>query len=469
MLRILIVGSGAAGATAAQFARKNDREAEIVLVSRETYGEYSKCGMPYALSGVIDDFDKLIEYPPAWFQRMGVDIRPGLVVSRIDAAIRSLTVVSPSNTEESLSWDTLVLATGARTRMPPIKGATRPDGTPIDGVYTLRTLDDARAIADGLDNSARCLVVGAGLIGLEVAEAVIERAEGEDALAGVVDIAPHVLSGMVDEDIARLVQKAAAGHCVPFMLGSAVTAIRKDDRVHIDVHAVADQERSGVVADMLIVAAGIAPEVELARAAGCSIGSCGGIVVDEHCRTSVDGIYAAGDCTEYKDFITGRLAAVGLGSVAVRQGRVAGTNATGGDGTLPDGLLNSRTTRLFGLEIAAVGPTQAQLKEDGIEPVVGKVTGSTLPEYFPGGRNITVKILAHPDDGRILGAQVIGEEGAHLRANVFAAAILNRMTVGDFLKLETCYAPPVAPTLDAITLAADAANIKWKRQSGAIR
>jgi NADPH-dependent 2,4-dienoyl-CoA reductase/sulfur reductase-like enzyme len=462
-VKIVIVGSGAAGATAAQFARKSNREAEIVLLSRETYGEYSKCGMPYALSGVVDSFEKLIEYPPAWFQRMGIEIRPGSSVRGIDAPARSLTVGSPSGDEESLHWNTLILATGARTRIPPIKGATRPDGRPVEGVYTLRTLDDARAIDEALAGPKRCLIVGAGLIGLEVAEAVMARGKNTDALVGVVDIAPHLLPGMIDEDIARVVQKAAAGHCVPFMLCSAVTSIRQDDGIRAELHAVASDDRSEIAADMLIVAAGIAPEVELARAAGCCIGTCGGIVVDGRCGTSVDGIYAAGDCTEYKDFITGRLAAVGLGSVAVRQGRVAGTNAAGGDDSMPRGLLNSRTTRLFGLEVAAVGPTLAQLKQDGIEPIVGKATGSSLPEYFPGGMSITAKVLAHPDDGRILGAQVIGEEGAHLRANAFAAAILNRMTIEEFSKLETCYAPPVAPTFDVITLAAEAARMRWKR------
>ena len=458
-MRILVIGCGAAGATAAQFARKTDRKADIVLLSREPYGEYSKCGLPYALSGVVGGFDSLVEYPPAWFQRFGIELRLATNVTGIDPVGRSVRIVSsPDNIEDHLEYDILILATGAKSRVPPIPGTLGEDGVLAPGIFTLRTMDDARVIAGHMAEASTGMIVGSGLIGMEMAEAMVAN-----DIKTQVRLRTHVLTGMIDEDIARTIEEAAEKQGVQFIRRATVSGIRSEKQVEVTLRNLDTDAESQHTADIVIISSGGEPDTALAAGAGCSVGSHGGIVVDERCRTSVDRVYAAGDCTEYPDFVTAASSAVGLGSVAVRQGRVAGTNAAGGDERLAAGLLNSRTTRLFGLEVAAVGPTQNELRRVGIEPIVGKATGSTLPDYFPGGTSITVKVLAHPEDGRILGAQVVGVEGAHQRANVFGAAVLNRMTVEQFLQMETCYAPSAAPTLDRMTLAADAAHIKLKR------
>ena len=460
-MRILVVGCGAAGATAAQFARKIDRQAEVVVLTRESYGEYSKCGLPYALSGVVPGFDSLVEYPPAWFRRFGIDLRCDTEVTGIDPVGHSITTVALlDGNEERLEYDSLILATGAKSKIPHTPGALREDGTLQHGIFTLRTMDDARAIGESMRTASSGMIVGSGLIGMEMAEAMAER--GIDTY---VRLRTHVLTGMVDEDIARMIEGVAETKGIRFIRRTTVSAIRVDDGIEVTLRNLDTDAESQHPVKMAIISAGANSETTLAATAGCAIAESGGIAVDSHCRTSVHGIYAAGDCTAYPDFVTGQLTPVGLGSIAVRQGRVAGTCAAGGDEGLPEGLLNARTTCLFGLEIAAVGPTLIQLRQAGIEPVVGKVTGSTRPDYFPGGTPITVKVLAHPEDGRILAAQIVGVEGAHLRVNTLAAAILNRMTVGEFVQMETCYAPPAAPTLDCMTLAADAANIKLKRAS----
>ncbi len=463
-MRIVIIGSGAAGATAAQFARKTNRTAEIVLVSREPYGEYSRCGLPYVLSGVIDRFDSLIEYSPEWFRRFGVELRLSTEVTSIHPSRRTVTTASLLTSEEELmDYDSLVLATGARASIPPIPGASRPDGGLEDRVYTLRTMDDARAIAGALDRASSCMVIGAGLIGMELSEALCSRSGDSTLLSCMVDVQSHVLPAMIDADIADLVERVIAAQGIRFLPGTSVFKIESGDRCHVYCRSSYTGEEFSYSVDMVIVSTGTSPDTALGQSAGCAVGHSGGIVIDNRCRTSVEGVYAAGDCTEYDDFITRQPVPIGLGSIAVRHGRVAGINAAGGDECLAHGLLNSRTTRLFGLEVAATGPTCVELQKSGIEPIVGKVTGSTLPEYFPGGKSITAKLLAHPKDGRILGAQVVGEEGAHQRANLLAAAILNLTTAEQFLQLETCYAPPVAPTLDCVTLAAEAVRTKWKR------
>ncbi len=454
-MRIVIVGSGAAGATAAQYARKTNRTAEVVLVAREPYGEYSRCGLPYVLSGIIDTVDNLIEYPPEWFRRFGVSIRPSTEVASVDVSRHSVTTVSLlDGKKEVVGFDSLVLATGSKPRLPPISDTTSPDGSPINRVFTLRTIDDTRTIGRALTTAESCLIIGAGPIGMEVCEALSTDTCHRGRRIWLLDLEPHALATMIDFDMAEAFERAIAARGIDFLASTSVTHLKSDDKCHVEYRC-STGEVGNCAVDIVIVSVGSAPDSALGESAGCLSGPSGGLVVDDHCRTSVDGVYAAGDCTAYCDFITGRPLPVGLGSVAVRQGRVAGINAAGGNACQAEGLLNSRTTRLFGLTVAAVGPTSAALRRSGIEPVVGKVTTSTLPRYFPGGKNITVKVLAHPLDARLLGAQIVGEEGVHLRTDVMAAAVLSSMTTSRFLQLETCYAPPVSPTLDCLTLATE--------------
>jgi len=415
------------------------------------------------LGGVIDSFDNLIEYSPEWFRRFGVQVKHSTEVTAVDAGRRFVTMVSLANgEEETIDYDNLVIATGSIPKVPPIPGITRHDGSLIERVFTLRTIEDALGIARAIDSANHCLIIGAGLIGLETAEALRSRMGSAIGQVSLVDTEPHVLATMVDPDMARVLEDSVASHGVDFLPSTTVTQIQSEVQCHVKCRS-ARGEESSHSADLIVVAVGCNPDIALGKMAGCLIGPTGGIVVDGCCRTSISGVYAAGDCTEYRDFVTGHPLLVGLGSVAVRQGRVAGINAVGGVEQVAEGLLNSRTTRLFGLEVAAVGPTQCELQERGINPIVGKVTSSTRPAYFPGGKRITVKLLVHPDDARLIGAQVVGDEGVHLRADVLATAILSSMKVGRFLQLETCYAPSVAPTLDCVTLAAEAAYTRWTR------
>jgi NADH oxidase (H2O2-forming) len=199
----------------------------------------------------------------------------------------------------------------------------------------------------------------------------------------------------------------------------------------------------------------------LAENAGCSIGKTGGILVNEKSETSIKHIYAVGDCTEYIDYVTGDAIPVGLGSITVRQGIAAGVNAAGGSYQLPKGFLQTFTSRFFNHEIAAVGPLQSSI--DQIKIINGKYTGSSLPDYFPGGKPIVMKVTAEVDSGKILSAQAFGENAAQ-RINTYATAILADMTIDQMKLLETAYAPPVAPTLDVVTVVADIVDFKRQRK-----
>ena len=460
-MRLLIVGSGAAGLTAAQFARKTNRQAEITVLGNEGYGEYSKCGLPYVIGGVIPSLDDLIEFSVSWFQRFNIDLRPESEASDVDPKVKVVKAVSlRDRSEEEYRYDVLLIATGASSWIPDVKGTFAGGGELREGVFALRTMEDARRIMEQVQKGKRAMIVGSGLIGMEMAEALSMR-----EMRTKVRLRTHMLAGMIDEDMAAIAQKSAERHGILFIPRSTVSEIGGAGRVEFVVLRNLDTgEELEYSVDLLIISAGSRPRVELAEKAGCRTGATGAIAVDERCMTSVEGIFAAGDCTEYPDFVTGRPGAIGLGSIGVRQGRVAGVSAVGGKEKLPRGVLNNRTTELFGLEISAVGPTMKELKSAGIEVVVGKCNGSTLPNYFPGKKPITVKVMADSQHGRIVAAQIVGEEDVHQRINVFAAGILNGMPLEDFVGLETCYAPPAAPTLDPMTLAADAALAKWKRR-----
>jgi NADH oxidase (H2O2-forming) len=211
----------------------------------------------------------------------------------------------------------------------------------------------------------------------------------------------------------------------------------------------------------LIIATGSKPNISLAKDAGCKIGETGGIIVNEKSETRLKNIYAVGDCTEYLDFVTKKPVPIGLGSIAVRQGIAAGINAAGGDYKLPNGVLQTRTSEFFGFEIAAVGPINDLMKDMSV--VSGKFNGSSLPDYFPGGKPISLKVTVDEKTGRILSAQAVGDNAAQ-RINTFACAILSGIDVETFRKLETAYAPPIAPTLDTVTLVCDIVSKKLSRK-----
>lgn len=327
------------------------------------------------------------------------------------------------------------------------------------GVFTLRTIGDGKNIMNFGTHGKRAVVVGAGLIGLELAEALHSRG----VKVTVIEFLPNVLLAMVDDDIAEVVRKKIEEEGVKLILNTKVDEVVGKEKVEGVVATNRENnEKVTVEADMIVLAAGIKPDTSLAEKAGIKLGPAKAIKVNEHMRTSIENIYGAGECTEYIDFVTGESTRVGLGTIAVRQGKVAGTNAAGGNIAL-ERLLNCRVTKLFGVEVAGVGPVSDAATKAGIKLISAKFRGSTLPEYMPGGKEIAVKVLAD-EKGKIVGAQIVGEEEVAQRINIFAAGILKGINVEEFSYLETCYAPPIAPTWDSITIAAESVAKKLKRR-----
>lgn len=421
-MKIIVIGCGAGGGTSAQFARKMDRKAEIKVFEKGKIPQYSKCALPFVLSGELTA-PSIIEFSEEWFKRAKIDLHLSTEVFAINFEGRA---IETANGNEE--YDALIIATGATPSSP-----VKPEGK----TYFFRTLEDVHAIKKEAKRAKKAIVVGAGLIGLEVAEAL--KKGGIEVY--VIELMPEILPAMLDADMASMIRKKIEGE-IEFFLNEGVQEIHEDKKIEVVI------SNNVIKGDFVVIATGNIPNVSLAEK--CEVRKA--IVVDEKCMTSIPSVYACGDCTQYIDSF-GNEVVVGLGSITVRQGMVAGINAAGGNAQLPP-MLNARTTKIFGVEIAAVGPLEKDLP---FKPVIGRFKGSTHPEYFK-GEEIVVKTLGN-QEGNICAAQAIGP-GAAQKINTFALAISAGMTFDTFTKVETAYAPSVAPVIDVSTLACEIAERK---------
>jgi NADPH-dependent 2,4-dienoyl-CoA reductase/sulfur reductase-like enzyme len=442
--RIVIIGCGVAGTTAAFYARKTDRTSEITIVGSETLPEYSRCGLPYAFSGIVPTLRSLIGYDQDFYEHTNrIQLRLGVSATKIHVDSQTVEMDGRDHLGNQLAYDSLILTTGAR----PIALAV--PGYNLRGAFTIRTMDDVEHLADYLKETKarKVAIIGAGLTGSEMAEALLLR--GVAVLQA--EIVPEILPVILDQDIASLVREKGLEHGVEYHLGSTLEEILGQDGRVTGVR-ISGQEYP---VDAVIVTVRVRPSTELAKEAGVQLGESGGIRTDETMMTSAKNVYAAGDCIETFDLITRRHVFFQLATTAVRQSMVAGINAAGGDARYP-GSTGVATVKLFGLEVAALGPTTATAEKFGINPVSVRVTGSTRLSYYPGGKDLTVKLIANRDNGKLLGAQLVGEEGATLRANFASMAAHLGLTVQEFAEIETCYSPPLAPVWDPVTIAAQA-------------
>ncbi len=445
--RIVIIGAHAAGVEAASAARKTDRTAKITLLTEEKQPGYSRCGMPFVLSKKIQSFDDLIVFPTPYFQMMKLETRTETRVTAIDTKAKVIETRGTSGKTENLPYDSLIITTGASPFIPPIKGREK------QGILSLRTLEDGQKIEQAVRKGAKTAVImGAGLIGLEVANALLERG----LTVTVVEMMPQILPQMLDPDLARVVQEMLQEKGVTFLTGKGVEECLGEEKI---TGIVACEEE--IKADLFISAFGVRPNTKLATDAGISIGKTRAIETDSRVETDSRDIYAAGDCAESTHIVTRKPALVQLGTVAVRQGRVAGINAAGGY-ALFTGVLGSAITRLFETNIGVTGLTENSAHQARIETVTGTISSKTRAEYYPGAKPIKVKLVAEKESQLIVGAQIIGGEEVTQRINAISLAIQKQMTVRELAKADTAYAPPVCETWEPFVLAADMVLMKLR-------
>ncbi|MCK5402685.1 FAD-dependent oxidoreductase, partial [Candidatus Bathyarchaeota archaeon] len=318
--KILIIGANASGINAANAARKNNRKAEIILIENDKSPAYSRCGIPYVLAKEIPNINDLIIFPPDHYKMMKLDLRTETKAINIDHDKKSVQLEEKDGTLEKVTYDSLILTTGATPFIIPIKGHDLP------GVFAIRTLEDGRVIQNAMKNAKSAVIIGAGFIGLETAHAFIEN----EIQTTIVELLPSIIPTLFDYDMAEYAQKKIEAYGVKMLMGKRVTEIVGENKV-TGVKVGEDV----IDADIVIMATGVRPNTNLAKQIGCELGVTRAIKVNPRMQTTVSGVYAAGDCVESQNMITGLPCLMQLGTSAVRQGKVAGTNAAGGYSTFP--------------------------------------------------------------------------------------------------------------------------------------
>ena len=445
---IVIIGANAAGVHAANAARKTDPKAEITLVDKESYPAYSRCGIPYVLAGEIPGFEDLTAFPPAHYRMMKFNLRLETNARSINLDDKTVQIEDKEGNVETLKYDSLILATGADPFVIPIEGHELP------GVFAMRTMDDGKAIQQAIKTAKSAVVIGAGFIGLESAHALAAN----KIKTTIIELVPYVLPALFDEDMADYVQKKIEEHGVNVVVGRRVDAILGKDKVK--GVGVGGEE---IKADVVVMAAGIRPRTDLIRGLGVELGITRAIRVNPRMETSVSGIFAAGDCVESQSSITGLPCLYQLGTNAVRQGTTAGINAAGGYVANPR-VICSAVSKVFDFELGAVGLSEYQAGKIGFQTVSASITGKTRAAYFPGGKEIKVKIIAEPIMGRVMGAQIVGGEDVAQRINMLSVAIQKEMTALELSAADTSYAPPVAETVEPVASAAEIVAKKIRRR-----
>jgi len=424
-----------------------DEELEIVAFERGSRTSYAACGLPYLIEGLVESPDRLVARTPEEHRAKGIDVRIRQEVTAIDTKACKVTVRDIDTGRESdTHYDELLIATGASGITPNWPGID------ADGVLQLRTLDDAAKMEQWLSAGARrAVVVGAGYIGLEVAEGLLARGLS----VTVIEKLDAPMGAVLDGDMAADVADAMRSAGIDLRLGTSVTGFTvSDGRV-----TAVETEAGSIEADLVVIGLGVRANAELARAAGVKVGEAGGIVVDDHLRTGTPHVWAAGDCVESRHRITGRGIVMALGTHANKQGRAVGTNIAGGDARF-GGVLGTAITKFQQLEIACTGLTERAAVKAGFDALAITTQASSRAQYYPGAQSMRIRLVAERGTGRLLGAQIVGGEDAGKRIDVLATALWNDMTVQEVGGMDLSYAPPFSPVWDPVLLAAGKAASK---------
>ncbi len=439
-MKLIVVGGVAAGMSAAARARRLDEHASIIVFERGEFVSFANCGLPYHIGGAIADRDQLLlQTPESLAATLNLDVRTGAEVEAIDRAARQVRVrelaTGKTYTE---SYDKLVLAPGATPLRPPLPGIDHPR------ICVLRNIADMDRIIALLEKGAKAaVVIGGGYIGVEMAENLRDRGLAVDLVEMVDQVMPPL-----DREMARPLENHLRWQGVNLHLGVAAAAFTDSDgRVRTEL-----VNGKMLVADLVILSAGVKPDVQLARAAGLTIGQRGGIQVDEHMRTNDPDIYAAGDAVEVKDFALCCPALLPLAGPANRQGRVAGENVCG-RATVYTATLGTAIVKVFDMTGGGTGANEKSLKRAGISYRKIYLHPSGHAGYYPGSAPMYMKVLFTPEEGKLLGAQVVGFDGVDKRLDVLATAIRAGLTVRDLESLELAYAPPYGSAKDPVNMA----------------
>lgn len=451
---IIAIGGSDAGISAALRARELDPSNEVTVVVADAYPNFSICGIPYYVSGDVTHWSNLAHRTAADLAATGMRVLTDTRATRIDSGGHTLDVLDPTGTPDRLPYDALVVGTGAVSVRPPIGGLTGPDALgPADGVHLLHSMGDTFAVMDSLSarNPKAAVIIGAGYIGLEMAEALTARGIAVTQIEALPEVLPTV-----DTELGGLVHAELERNGVEVLTGTAVTAIARADSGALNVTAIHGDETAVRTVDFVLVVVGVRPDTELAAEAGAELGVKGAIVVDEAMRTNLPDVFAAGDCVHTHHRQLG-VTWLPLGTTAHKQGRVAGENAIGGDAHFA-GSLGTQVVKVFDLVAARTGlrEHEAVAADRGWTPATTGSSPDDHKAYYPGATPIAIRITGDTGSGRLLGSQLVGRRSAEIakRVDTYATAIFNAMTVDEISDLDLSYTPPLGSPWDAIQVAA---------------
>jgi NADPH-dependent 2,4-dienoyl-CoA reductase/sulfur reductase-like enzyme len=465
--RILVIGGVAAGASAASKAKRIDPDADVKIIQDESVISYGACGIPYVIEGIINNIEDLIERPPDIFKsKYGIDVAVNTRAYKIDRFKKQVYSINIQNHDETIfDYDCLIIATGARAIIPKLNGINQ------EGVFSIRNYADGMRINDSkITNDANsCAIIGAGLIGLEMAEAFKKRGRlAERELGGVrenvrrivssrdpmdvtvVEMADHVLPNMLDKDMAMTVQRELEDNGVNIILGERVEEFQGRDG---KVNCIKTNTERKIDSDLVVIGTGVTPNSEIARDTGIVLGQRNAIKVDEYMKTNIPDIFSAGDCATARNYVTNKDMYLPLGTTANKQGRIAGENAAGGNATFR-GIAGSAITKVFDLFVGKTGLTSEEALKNGFDPVEDIIEDITRAGYYPGNKPIWIKIVADKKTRRVLGSQIIGGEGVKERIDLISLALLLKAEITDLASYDACYVPPASPVWEPVNIAA---------------
>ena len=449
--KIVIIGGTACGPKAAARARRCDQQAQITLIEQQAELSVATCGLPYYVSGVIQSRLELVQRGSDFFKNvMDIEVLTRTRAVGIDRKQKRIEILNlAKNRTSTIEYDKLVLATGSTPTLPNWPGKE------LKGIFTLSRIEEAQAIRQLVSprKVKKAVIIGAGLIGLEMAEALVSQ--GVEVT--VVEALDWALPTLFDFEVAAYLDKHLKEKGVKLLFGQRVIGFESDEKGWVDKVITEDK---ALEADLALVAIGIRPNVGLAKDAGLSIGASGGIAVNNYLQTSDPDIYAGGDCVENVNLITGEQMLAPLGSTANKHGRVIGTNVTGGDESFP-GVVGTSIAKVFDYNVGRVGLSQSQAQEAGYEVFTALIPGYEHATYYPKGKEILVKLVAEKANGRLLGGQVVGPGDAAKRIDVLATALTFGASVDDLANTDLAYAPPYNSALDPLH---NAANVIRNKQ-----
>jgi NADPH-dependent 2,4-dienoyl-CoA reductase/sulfur reductase-like enzyme/rhodanese-related sulfurtransferase len=441
-MKYLIIGAVAGGASTAARLRRMDEHAEIVIFEKGAYISYANCGLPYYIGGVIHDRNKLfVQTATAFHQRFNIDVRVDTLVTAIDLANKKVKATHlPTGREYEETYDKLVLSPGAEPVRPPLPGIDLP------GIYTLRNVTDTDTIKEHVQRNGirKAVVIGAGFIGLEMAE----NFHHLGLEVSVVEMINQVLAP-VDFPIAALLQQHIRSKGVQLHLNTAVTGFEQENgklKVNLNNGQTLD-------ADIVILSIGVRPDTKLAVEAGLKIGTARGIQVNEYLQTSDPDIYAVGDAIEFPNPITGKAMITYLAGPANKQGRICADNIVLGNVRTYKGAINTAIVKVFDMTAATTGMASKHLSAANIPHIISTTHNGAHASYYPHSRQMSTQIAFSPEDGRLLGAQIVGHEGVDKRIDIYASIIQRKGTIYELEEFEHAYAPPYSSAKDPVNMA----------------